>query len=172
MRAYVGGDPAAFGELFERYAPLLEAVFRRRLRRAEEARDLVQQTFLHLHRSRADFREDARLRPWLFTIGMNLLRESQRRSFRRPEATLELDGVRDPAVEAAGQQRVDAARTLEVALGALPADQRDVITLHWLAGVPLPEVAEIVGASLSAVKVRAHRGYAAMRRALGEKGDP
>jgi RNA polymerase sigma factor (sigma-70 family) len=166
MAAYVRGDPSAFRTLFDRHAPVLERVLRQHLRRPEDARDLVQQTFLQLHRSRFDFQEGARLRPWLFTIALNLKREYFRRSGRRPEAPLE-EG-HEPSVGPRGQDRLEAADQVEFALSQLPPDQSEVITLHWLAGIPLPDVAVMVGASLSAVKVRAHRGYAAMRRALGE----
>ena len=54
------------------------------------------------------------------------------------------------------------------ALAALPDHQREVIELHWLGELPFPEVARAVGASLSAVKVRAHRGYKRLRDLLGE----
>ena len=53
-------------------------------------------------------------------------------------------------------------------LAGLPADQRDVIVLHWIEGFSFAEVALVVGASLSAVKVRAHRGYVAIRKVLSE----
>jgi RNA polymerase sigma-70 factor (ECF subfamily) len=171
MAAYRGGDAAAFRELFSRHSPVLLRVMRHQLRRPEDARDLVQQTFLQLHRSRADFREGAQLRPWLFTIAMNLKREYFRRAGRRPESPLELDGRTDPAVAPRGHEQLEASDELSFALGQLPEDQREVITLHWLAGVPLPDVAAMVGASLAAVKVRAHRGYAAMRRALTNPGN-
>ncbi|HEX3594137.1 MAG TPA: RNA polymerase sigma factor [Polyangiaceae bacterium] len=172
MAAYVVGDTGAFRELFERHSPVLMRVMRHQLRRPEDARDLVQQTFLQLHRSRNDFRAGAQLKPWLFTIAMNLKREYFRRAGRRPETVLELDGRTDPAVAPRGHEQLEAADELGFALRQLPEEQREVITLHWLGGVPLPDVAEMVGASLSAVKVRAHRGYAAMRRALGEPGNP
>jgi RNA polymerase sigma factor (sigma-70 family) len=166
MAAYVNGDQGAFRELFERHSPVLLRVMRHQLRKPEDARDLVQQTFLQLHRSRMDFREGAPLKPWLFTIAMNLKREYFRRAGRKPEAPLSLDGP-EPAIAPRGQERVDAREELVFALGKLPEDQREIIALHWLAGIPLPEIADLVGASLSAVKVRAHRGYAGMRRALG-----
>jgi RNA polymerase sigma-70 factor (ECF subfamily) len=171
MAAYTRGDAAAFRELFDRHSPVLLRVMSHQLRRTEDARDLVQQTFLHLHRSRFDFREGALLKPWLFTIAMNLKREYFRRAARKPESTLELDGRDDPAEDARGQRRLEAQDAVDFALSRLPADQREVITLHWLAGVPLPEVAEMVGASLSAVKVRAHRGYAAMRQLLTDSSN-
>lgn len=166
MQAYVGGEAAAFRELFDRYAPILTRVLMRQLRSKEEAFDLVQQTFLQLHRARNDFRPDAKLRPWLFTIALNLKREHFRRVRRHPEAPLELDGRADPAVEPRGTQQAEAAREIRSALALLPADQAEVIALHWFEGLSFSEVADVVGASVSAVKVRAHRGYVALRRQL------
>jgi len=171
MAAYVAGDAEAFRQLFDRLAPVLLRVLRRQLRTEEEAGDLVQQTFLQLHRARHDFRAGARLRPWLFTIAYNLKREHFRRSMRRPEAPLELDGRNEPAVGPLGHERADAQQAVRHALEQLPEDQAEVIVLHWLEGLSFPEVAEAVGASLSAVKVRAHRGYAAMRRLLRDPGN-
>lgn len=171
MAAYVAGDRAAFDELFRRLAPVLSRVLARQLPSREEAHDLVQQTFLQLHRSRHDFRPGARLRPWLFTIAINLKREHFRRMKRRPEAPLELDGRNDPASARGDHGRADARQTLIWALQRIPTDQAEVITLHWFEGLPFPEVAEVVGASLSAVKVRAHRGYQALRSLLdGDAG--
>jgi len=63
MAAYIAGDKAAFRELFRRYAPLLQRAMARDLRSPEEANDLVQQTFLHLHRSRLDFEPGRKLKP-------------------------------------------------------------------------------------------------------------
>jgi RNA polymerase sigma-70 factor (ECF subfamily) len=172
MSAYAAGDTAAFRELFERFAPVLLSMLRRQLRSEEEARDLVQQTFLQLHRARNDFRPGARLRPWLFTIALNLKREYFRRSARRPEAPLELDGRRDPAVGPRGVEQLDASRELWSALDRIQADQREVIVLHWFEGLSFPEVSEILGVSVSAVKVRAHRGYVALRALLGGNPEP
>ncbi len=171
MRAYVGGDSASFDELFRRYAPMLTRVLGRDLSLAA-AEDLVQQTFLQLHRARNDFDLNARLRPWLFTIGFNLKRELFRRRKRRPESSLDLDGRGDPSEGPRGAERFDAAQALRHALARIPQDQAEVIALHWLAGLPFPEVAQLVDASVSAVKVRAHRGYAALRGELAELGNP
>jgi RNA polymerase sigma-70 factor (ECF subfamily) len=167
MMAYVGGDRAAFDELFARFAPSLLRVMRQQLRSQEEANDLVQQTFLQLHRARHDFRPDAKLRPWLFTIALNLKREHLRRLKRRPEAELSLDGRNDPLAKP-DAERLEAARTLSFALERLQPAYREVIELHWLGELSFPEISELLGASLSAVKVRAHRGYAALREILGD----
>jgi RNA polymerase sigma-70 factor (ECF subfamily) len=168
MTAYIAGDKAAFRELFRRYTPLLQRAMARDLRSSEEANDLVQQTFLHLHRSRLDFEPGRKLKPWIFTIALNLKREFFRRSKRRFETSLEDDRVAEPFEGPRGQERSDAAREMERALSTLPAEQREVIELHWFGGLSFPEVAEAVGSTVAAVKVRAHRGYVALRARLGE----
>jgi RNA polymerase sigma factor (sigma-70 family) len=171
MAAYVAGDGAAFEELFRRYAPALLRVIGRQLSSPGEAHDLVQQTFLQLHRARHDFKPGARLRPWIFTIALNLKREHFRRLRRRPEAPLELDGRNDPATPPVSPERAENERAVRRALDQLPTDHREVIVLHWFEGLSFPEVSAIVGASVSAVKVRAHRGYVALRKLLAETGN-
>src|SRR5690349_7102953 len=89
MAAYVAGDRAAFRELFERHSPVLLRVTRRQLPTREEANDLLQQTFLQLHRARLDFDPTQRFKPWFFRIALNLKREHFRRLRRRPEDILD-----------------------------------------------------------------------------------
>lgn len=168
MAAYSAGERAAFRELFERYAPLLQRTMARDLRSVEEANDLVQQTFLHLHRSRLDFEPGRKLKPWIFTIALNLKREFFRRSKRRHETSLEDDRVAEPFEGPRGQERSDASRETARALSGLSREQREVIELHWFGGLSFPEVAEAVGSTVAAVKVRAHRGYVALRARLSE----
>jgi RNA polymerase sigma-70 factor (ECF subfamily) len=169
MAAYRAGDQAAFRELFRRWAPRLQRLLRRDVARAEDAHDLVQQTFLQLHRARHEFRPDAKLRPWLYTIALNLKRQYYRRLGRRPEAPLAHDGAEEVANDRDADARLDDAH-VRAALAVLPEAQRDVILLHWFEGLSFSEVAEIVGATLSAVKVRAHRGYGRMREILVARG--
>lgn len=166
MARYVGGDRSAFQELFARYYPLVFGMARQRLPCSEAARDVAQQTFLNLHRARFDFRAGRRLRPWLVTIGMNLIREHHRYRSRRRECEL----LEDPrAVEPVGErelQRQQEAARVRQALQALPSEQRRVIEMHWLEERPFSEVAAALGQRLSTVKVRAHRGYKRLRAAL------
>ena len=170
FKAYVDGDAAAFEELFRRYASLLTAIMRRDIRRHQDADELVQDTFLHAHRAANDFDTNRPLRPWLMTIAFNLKREYFRRKGRRPETPLDLDGRRDPAVIPRIDEQRDAITQVTKGLAALNASQREVIELHWFAGLTFPEVAVVVGASVSAVKVRAHRGYQTIRALIREEG--
>ena len=165
MAAYAEGDKAAFAELFSRYGPMLTRIMRRQLHQPEDAHELVQQTFLQMHRARRDFDTSRKLRPWLMTIAYNLKREYFRRKKRRPETHLDHEPPdserrRDPLEVADDKKRIRAA------LATLSDGQREVIELHWFEEIPFPEVAEILGLSVSAVKVRAHRGYKELRKAI------
>jgi RNA polymerase sigma factor (sigma-70 family) len=167
MTAYAEGDVAAFRALFDRNAPLLARVVRAQVGSDDECRDLVQQTFLQLHRARRDYRAGQPLRPWLFTIAYNLCRDRWRARGHRREIPID---QAPPPVEATTasdllEEQQRAAR-LRAALADLPPDQRRVVEMHWFAGLPLPEVAVALGASLSAVKVRAHRAYERLRNNL------
>lgn len=169
MLAHRGGDPSAFRELFERHAAPLARLMLRDLYVREEANDLVQQAFLQLHRARFDFDPKQRLKPWLYTIALNLKRELFRRKKRRPEL-LTGDANDDVGVAPREQERTEARRAVNWALEQVPADQREVIELHWFGGLSFPEVGEVLGITPTAAKVRAHRGYVRLRE-LFEKDE-
>jgi RNA polymerase sigma factor (sigma-70 family) len=162
MRRYVAGEQAAFGELFARYAPRLTRLMRRDLG-DQDADDLVQQAFLQFHRARFDFKEGAAVRPWLYTIALNLKRQQFRRLGRKRDTVLE-----EETLAHAGGDPEAALRDaqLRAALDALPEPQREAIVLHWFEGLTFPEIAQIVGTKLGAVRVRAHRGYRRLREIL------
>jgi RNA polymerase sigma factor (sigma-70 family) len=166
MERYIGGDNSALKAIFDRYVTLLTRMMARGMLTQAATSDLVQQTFLQLHRARNDFKQGSKLRPWLFTIAMNIKRQHLRKLGRRREDALEFDGRTEPRVAAHDIERTERRRNLRLALAQLPEGQREVIELHWLEGLSFAEVAEIVGAKLSAVKVRAHRGYARLREIL------
>ena len=171
MRAYAAGDESCCAELFDRHGALLLRVMGRGLDRPADAKDLVQQTFLQVHRHRHDYDPSRPFRPWLLTIAMNLKRGYFRRAKVRPEAELSDAVAQRLSAPPATQERVEQQQRLRFALQPLSPAQREVIVLHWLEGIPMQEIARIIGASLSATKLRAHRGYAAMREHL-ERGEP
>lgn len=170
MDAYVAGDRAAFEQLFHRYAPRLTRMLRRDVRRDEDVADLVQQTFLQLHRARRDFRSGATVRPWLYTIALNLKRQYFRRAGRRSETSYDADKHGEPVSRARDADDAVADAQLRRVLRQLPENQRIVIELHWFEGLSFHEVAKVVGAKQSAVKVRAHRGYEKLRAIARQEG--
>ena len=172
MQSYVRGDTAAFHELFCRYGPLLLRLMRRDLVSPAEADDLVQQTFLQVHRARRDFDSSRSLKPWIYTIALNVKREYLRARRRRP--TQSLEAGEEPGVEAVDPELEDRARAMRKVLSALPPQQREVIELHWFEGLSFQEVAQTLGISTTAAKVRAHRAYTRLRESLSglDLGNP
>lgn len=166
MDAYVDGDDAAFRILFERYAPILLRLTRRHLRDDELAGEIVQQTFFRLHGARNDFRRGSKLRPWVMTIAMNLVREHWRRSKRRKMTALQVETQAAPEADFMPLELRQRSELLHVALEKLPTSQREVVELHWFQERPYAEVAQIVGTSEGAVRVRAHRAYMTLKQLL------
>ncbi|MEL6546503.1 MAG: RNA polymerase sigma factor [Myxococcota bacterium] len=171
MSAYCAGDQAAFRELFGRYGERLALAALRIVGDEAAARDVVQQTFLQLHRARNDYDPSRSFRPWLYTIAMNLARDERRRQGRRREDALDMEpeadlGAQHPEQVVATQER---RRVMASALATLSEDQRQVVVLHWYEGLSFPEIAQTTGAGLSAVKVRAHRAYKKLRAVLGQR---
>lgn len=166
MQAHAAGDEAAFRELFHRHAALVARIIRRGIARQDVASELVQETFLQLHRGRADFDPSRPLRPWLATIAMNVRRDYLRRIQRRPEGRLE--NTSTMAIQTTAADPFSAAEAAQVRelVARLPDNQRIVIELHWFEGFSFSEVAAVLGANPSAVKVRAHRGYKRLRALL------
>lgn len=168
MRAYVDGDERAFEELFRRYAPIVLGMVRRALRDEELAREITQHTFFRLHGARGDFHQGSRVRPWLLTIAMNLVREHWRRQKRRPHVDLDLDTRAAPAPEKSALELEQRSEAVHAALAKLPSSQREVVELHYFEERPYKEVAEILGTSEGAVRVRAHRAYTTLKALLAE----
>lgn len=165
MTAYAAGDAAAFAELFRRLSPPLLRLLRWKLNRPEDAHDLLQQTFLHLHRSRHDFQPGARFRPWLWTIALNVKRQHLRSLKRKTEVAL--DERRENGAGFVDSDQLELVRAVQGALAALPAEQREAIVLHWFSGLGFNAVAAELHSSVSAVKTRAHRGYDVLRAMFG-----
>jgi len=170
MERYVRkNDARAFEVLFRRYAGRLHGLFLRSVGTRDLAADLVQKTFMHVHRARADFTQGRPFRPWVYTIALNVRREEGRKRARSREVSVDISDVREPSVAPEASTATD--RLVQRALTQLSDGQREVILLHWYEGLSFPEIAEMLGATVSAVKVRAHRAYGELRRLLGGEED-
>ena len=167
MERFLGGDTSAFDALFLRYAVRVHAYLRRMVG-TTTADDLTQTTFLSVVRSRDRFQRGARFRPWLYAIASNAARDFVRRArFEQPSDDGELPEqvvetvLPDPALE----------KAVHGALAQLPVQQREAILLHRFEGFSFGEIAETLGLTESAVKVRAHRGYVRLRSLLAHLGE-
>src|SRR5947199_6082468 len=85
MSAYVAGDARAFESLFARLAPRVHGFFLRSFRDEGVADDLLQVTFMKVHRAKGQFRPELRLLPWLFAVAARVRLDELRRRLRMPE---------------------------------------------------------------------------------------
>lgn len=168
MERYIGGENSALRVLFDRYVSTITRIMARGMATQAETHDLVQQTFLQLHRARHDFKTGAKLRPWLMTIAMNVKRQHLRSLSRRREDNLKPGDHNVPVSPAYDPEVTENRQRVRMALTTLSDNLREVIELHWFEGLSFPEVARITGASVSAVKVRAHRAYGKLRAQLND----
>lgn len=172
MERYAAGNDAAFVEVYDALAPRLLAYLRRQTRDAAFAEDVLQQTFLHMHRARGTFIRGSSVFPWAFAIARRLVIDGARRGRRDLLAgAAEIGGEDDPIAEhGMADQEVEArelARKLQSELSKLPANQRAAFQLLRIDGLSHNEAAEVLGATVSAVKLRAHRAYVALRGIVG-----
>jgi RNA polymerase sigma-70 factor, ECF subfamily len=176
MGRYCDGDASAFRELYALVAPRLLGYLVRMARQRALAEDLLQQTFLKVHRARSAYVRGADPVPWIYSIAHRTFLDEARRGKRAvvrvgegeelPEQRADLRGETDDRRDEprADPELVQAALD---ALAELPAQQREAVVLTKLDGRSVAEAAEIAGTTVGAMKVRAHRGYEALRAHLG-----
>jgi RNA polymerase sigma-70 factor, ECF subfamily len=176
MERYCSGDSAAFRELYAAVAPKLYGYLLRMARQRAVADDLLQQTFLKVHRARSAFVRGADPVPWIYSIAHRTFLDEARRNKRAVVGLATSEDLPEISADVTGQassQREEPRHDPEVAkaalaaLAGLPDQQREAVVLTKLDGKSVAEAAAIAGTTVGAMKVRAHRGYSALRKVLG-----
>lgn len=166
MEQYLRGDMRAFGQLHARHEPLVRRVVARNVFRAVDIDDLVQQTFLQLHASRASYRSGERLKPWLCAVARNVCRDYGRRKKRRPETAFEMDDLSAERPSPLPGELEHAWAPLGAALASLSAVTQRIFHEHFVEDRPLVDIARELRTNPSTVRVRMHRGCRQLRAAL------
>ncbi|MBS2030490.1 MAG: sigma-70 family RNA polymerase sigma factor [Deltaproteobacteria bacterium] len=173
MARYAEGDEPAFAVLYDELSSRLFSFLIKQTRDQARAEDLLQQTFLQLHRSRGHFKPGSPALPWALAIARRLAIDASRRarfsSHESEEAIAEAVGG-DPLPDAVLSARQLHGRFQEE-LAKLPESQRNAFVMIREEGLSTAEAAAVLGTTVSGVKLRAHRAYSALRRALGEVFD-
>jgi RNA polymerase sigma-70 factor (ECF subfamily) len=162
LRDYQRGDSAAANELIRRVSPALYRYFLHHTQKTSEAEDLLQETWLRLHRARATYRFDEPVMPWIFAIANHTRLDRLRKTMRRHEVAMD-----SPPDVAAPSQESGGATEIEELLRGLPESQREVLLMLKVSGMSLEEVAQATGSSVGSVKQKAHRAYEKLRSLLG-----
>jgi RNA polymerase sigma-70 factor (ECF subfamily) len=164
------GDHDAFAALVDASLARLDAAARLTLRDPELARDAVQEAFIRAWRDLPGLRDPDRFDAWLYRLTMHscldLARRRKRRVIEVELKPIDAPGARDIAGDLADRQLLDQA------LGRLDVGHRAVVALHYLLGMPLPEVAAALGIPLGTAKSRLHNALRAMRAYVATDSEP
>lgn len=172
MAAAQDGDAAAYERLLRELLPALRGFVASRLGDPSSVEDVAQNVLLSVHRARHTYRPERRFEPWFWAIARNAIIDAQRARTtrrRREEPLNEADVAIGP--EEAIEVSLSLSPGLTRALAALPANQRQAVELLHLQQLSVAEAAVRIGVTPGALKVRAHRGYRALRGILEEMPD-
>ena len=171
------GDEGAFAQLVRRYEGKLRVYVAQIVGTEEEARDLVQESFIRVWRNLDQYDPRFRFSTWLFRIAHNLAIDALRR--KRPHISLDLgpdeegdelhldlaDPTRGPLGELANRELADA---LAREIRALAPAYRELIMLRHFIGLAYNEIAELKKLPLGTVKNKLFRAHSVLREALGD----
>jgi RNA polymerase sigma-70 factor (ECF subfamily) len=169
MVAAQSDDAKAYEKLLLELRPHLCGLVRRQFHASDGLEDVVQNAFLSIHRARHTYRPERPFGPWVRAVARNAAIDHLRRHARRVsrEVSMGAPGVPEPSVEPSQARQLAAlSQELSRALAEIPARQREAVELIQLRGLSVAEAAVRVGVSRGALKLRAHRGYRALRERL------
>jgi RNA polymerase sigma-70 factor, ECF subfamily len=167
MQQYQQADPDAPRTLIAALSPALLRFFRSQSASREQADDLLQETWLRIHRVRHTYRPGEPLLPWVYAIARRVRVDGYRKARRIAR--------HETAVRVLPERREDSGRRaippFENLVASLPDAQREVITMLKVGGLSLDEVARATSSSVGAVKQKAHRAYERLRKLLSMGGE-
>jgi RNA polymerase sigma-70 factor (ECF subfamily) len=165
MRRYQQADEEAARALIQAVSPRLLRYFCAQTSTRRFADDLLQDTWMRIHKARHTYRPVEPVLPWVFAIARHAVLDNYRRARRVEIRELQVDELPHTALHEAD------AKTSEIDLDALLApltrSQRDVVLMLKVAGMSIEEVARATRSSAGSVKQKAHRAYEKLRDILG-----
>ena len=168
------GDRAAFDELVRRTYVDTYTLAMRLTANEEDARDVVQESYLRAWKGIKRFRGDAQFSTWMYRITANAAATLvQKRRRRRAESLDMVEEPIDTSIEGHPEAAAESAIGLEDlarAVATLPPKLRSVVVLKDVYGLSHEAIAEELGISVAAAKVRLHRGRKRLRDVVFEEG--
>jgi RNA polymerase sigma-70 factor (ECF subfamily) len=168
------GNTAAFGELVSRYQDRLFNSVLRLTDNAEDARDVVQEAFLHAYQSLHSFKGDALFFTWLYRIAVNTAISMKRK--KRVVLRIQPAGEGGNAIEPLDPsetnrpghaiEMAEEERQVHDALAKLSPEHRSVLVMKDMEGMKYEEMAEILGVPVGTIRSRLHRARLEIRDIL------
>lgn len=168
MARYQQGDFAAATLLIEYISPQLHRFFLAQSLSRVDADDLLQETWLRIHKVRHTYRSGEPALPWFYAIARHIRVDHYRKSMRTTAGERELEAMsKEPSTP---PQETGSTDALNALLAQLSDSQREVITMLKVEGMSLEEVARATSSTVGSVKQKAHRAYKKLREKLSATG--
>ncbi len=165
MSGYQRADEGAATAFIEMVSPLLLRYFLVQPASRRFADDLVQETWMRIHKARHTYRSGEPVLPWVFAIARHTGLDTYRKTRRVELRETQVDVYPQAAVpEPESETGVD----LDALLAELPPSQREVIVMLKVSGLSIEEVARATSASAGSVKQKAHRAYQKLREIISK----
>jgi RNA polymerase sigma-70 factor (ECF subfamily) len=168
MSRYQKGDFAAATALIGHISPQLHRFFVAQFVSRPDADDLLQETWLRIHKVRHTYRAGEPVLPWFYAIARHVRVDHFRRAIRMKAREQRLDETSSGAAAIGNESGRD--DSLEALLAPLPESQREVIEMLKVAGMSLEEVARATSTSVGSVKQKVHRAYKKLRETMSVVG--
>jgi len=163
MERYQQADPKAPTALVAALSPALLRFFRSQVASREQADDLLQETWLRIHRVRHTYRPGEPVLPWVYAIARRVRVDGYRRTRRITMHEIVMEVLPERPAQVQPREMLPAFDTL---VAALPESQREVVTMLKVGGLSLEEVARATSCTVGGVKQKAHRAYERLRKLL------
>ncbi len=166
MIGYQAGDQQAFEALYPALVPLVRRHLRRLGCRGARVEDLVQETFLQLHRARQTYDRARPVAPWACAIARHVFLVDCR--YRRRRAESLHDPFEDPlhGVQQSGEGSLATRACLHGALSSLSPGTRAPLLMHHVGGLSFDEISTRLHVRPTAARARVSRGMARLRQTL------
>lgn len=174
LEAAARGDRDAFGRFVDRHQAAVFRLLRASASSEADAEDALQEAFLAAWRSAGTYRGGGSGRGWILTVARNALRRAHRRRVGEPASFEPLEALGVQAGwgdDGAALESLARRDLLRRALGRLGPEDREILVLRELEGLPGMEVADMLDLTLAAMKSRLHRARLRLAAALREVDD-
>jgi RNA polymerase sigma-70 factor (ECF subfamily) len=163
MERYQQADPEAPSVLVVALSPALLRFFKGQVASRQQADDLLQETWLRIHRVRHTYRPGEPVLPWIYAIARRVRVDGYRRMRRITMHETAMEVVPERPAQIAPHHSLP---EFEALVAGLPEAQREVVTMLKVGGLSLEEVARATASTVGAVKQKAHRAYERLRKLL------
>ncbi len=164
MKLTQSGDKAAYERLLLEISPLVFHFVHKRVFDQDHVEDVFQDVLLSFHKAKHSYRTDLPFPPWFFAVIRNAVWAALKKNYRITQREVPLEDLLEIAALETAEDGID--DRIHQAMAALPEMNRQAVELLKLKGMSVDVAAKTLGISNAALRVRAHRGYALLKKIL------